>query len=117
MACLRPERGLILQVLASLAFASVRARSESGADQQLRPSRPTHISALGRAAQDMVAVHMLKLYDKYNREGNRPRDGNTVRSFKATEGKGLTLAPIFPPEMLHLLFQFQFGLLSLTGVQ
>ncbi|XP_055517810.1 growth/differentiation factor 10-like [Leucoraja erinacea] len=85
MACLRPERGLILQVLASLAFASVRARSESGADQQLRPSRPTHISALGRAAQDMVAVHMLKLYDKYNREGNRPRDGNTVRSFKATE--------------------------------
>ncbi|NWU59829.1 GDF10 factor, partial [Dromas ardeola] len=39
--------------------------------------------ALGSIAQDMVAVHMLKLYEKYNREGSRPGDGNTVRSFKA----------------------------------
>ncbi|NWV91995.1 GDF10 factor, partial [Machaerirhynchus nigripectus] len=38
---------------------------------------------LGSIAQDMVAVHMLKLYEKYNREGSRPGDGNTVRSFKA----------------------------------
>ncbi|MEE6518663.1 hypothetical protein FKM82_029791 [Ascaphus truei] len=26
---------------------------------------------------------MMKLYEKYNREGGRPRDGNTVRSFRA----------------------------------
>ncbi|MBN3295833.1 GDF10 factor, partial [Amia calva] len=32
----------------------------------------------------MVAIHMFKLYEKYNREVNRPRDGNTVRSFKAS---------------------------------
>lgn len=42
---------------------------------------------LGSIAQDMVAVHMLKLYEKYNREGSRPGDGNTVRSFKARPGK------------------------------
>ncbi|CAM5155920.1 unnamed protein product [Natator depressus] len=39
--------------------------------------------ALGSLAQDAVAVHMLKLYEKYSREGSRPGDGNTVRSFKA----------------------------------
>ncbi|NXU53641.1 GDF10 factor, partial [Turnix velox] len=38
---------------------------------------------LGIIAQDVVAVHMLKLYEKYNREGSRPGNGNTVRSFKA----------------------------------
>ncbi|KAJ8365354.1 hypothetical protein SKAU_G00141850 [Synaphobranchus kaupii] len=37
-----------------------------------------------RSAQDMVSIHMFKLYDKYNRELNRPRDGNTVRSLKAS---------------------------------
>ncbi|KAH1167372.1 growth/differentiation factor 10 [Mauremys mutica] len=39
--------------------------------------------ALGSLAQDAVALHMLKLYEKYSREGSRPGDGNTVRSFKA----------------------------------
>ncbi|XP_041032048.1 growth/differentiation factor 10-like [Carcharodon carcharias] len=89
MACLLTERRFWLQVLASLAFyAGIHTRSGSaGGDARGSPHsvRPSHISALGRAAQDMVVVHMLKLYDKYNREGNRPRDGNTVRSFKARE--------------------------------
>ncbi|XP_067828738.1 growth/differentiation factor 10 [Heptranchias perlo] len=98
MACLWAKHRFWIQVLASLAFAGVNARSESAGDALnaglqgtgskvygLHSARPSHISALGRAAQDMVAVHMLKLYDKYNREGNRPRDGNTVRSFKARE--------------------------------
>uniref|UniRef100_UPI00398E4B33 growth/differentiation factor 10 isoform X2 n=1 Tax=Pristiophorus japonicus TaxID=55135 RepID=UPI00398E4B33 len=90
---------LWFQVLASLAVAAVRARGEGAGDAVTgalpaaggsklhapHPARPSHPSALGRAAQDMVAVHMLKLYDKYNREGNRPRDGNTVRSYKARE--------------------------------
>lgn len=43
--------------------------------------------ALSSIAQDMVAVHMLKLYEKYNREGSRPGHGNTVRSFKGRPGK------------------------------
>nr|XP_046258806.1 growth/differentiation factor 10 [Scatophagus argus] len=34
--------------------------------------------------QDMVSQHMSKLYEKYNRE-NRLREGNTVRSFRATK--------------------------------
>uniref|UniRef100_A0A8C3GQZ4 Bone morphogenetic protein 3 n=1 Tax=Cairina moschata TaxID=8855 RepID=A0A8C3GQZ4_CAIMO len=46
-------------------------------------SPPPPPPALGGLAQDMVAVHMLKLYEKYNRHRSRPGDGNTVRSFKA----------------------------------
>ncbi|KAG9341092.1 hypothetical protein JZ751_019846 [Albula glossodonta] len=41
-------------------------------------NKPSDSSAL-----DMVSIHMFKLYDKYNKELNRPKDGNTVRSFKA----------------------------------
>lgn len=44
-------------------------------------------TALGPGAQDMVAVHMLRLYEKYNRRGARPGGGNTVRSFRARLGK------------------------------
>lgn len=35
--------------------------------------------------QGMVFQHMLKLHEKYNRE-NRLREGNTVRSFQASQG-------------------------------
>ncbi|KAI4812669.1 hypothetical protein KUCAC02_024038 [Chaenocephalus aceratus] len=34
--------------------------------------------------QDMVSHHMSKLYEKYNRE-NRLKEGNTVRSFRASQ--------------------------------
>ncbi|XP_070772246.1 growth/differentiation factor 10 [Enoplosus armatus] len=34
--------------------------------------------------QDMVSQHMSRLYEKYNRE-NRLREGNTVRSFRASQ--------------------------------
>lgn len=44
-------------------------------------------AALGPGAQDMVAVHMLRLYEKYNRRGAPPGGGNTVRSFRARLGK------------------------------
>ncbi|XP_021038185.1 growth/differentiation factor 10 [Mus caroli] len=40
-------------------------------------------AALGSGAQDMVAIHMLRLYEKYNRRGAPPGGGNTVRSFRA----------------------------------
>ncbi|XP_043912685.1 growth/differentiation factor 10-like [Protopterus annectens] len=36
--------------------------------------------------QDVVSAHMFKLYDTYNREGKRIRDGNTIRSFRAHLG-------------------------------
>lgn len=35
--------------------------------------------------QDMVSQHMLKLYERYNRE-HRLKEGNTVRSFRAEQG-------------------------------
>lgn len=35
--------------------------------------------------QDMVSQHMLKLYERYNRE-HRLKEGNTVRSFRANQG-------------------------------
>ncbi|XP_061088336.1 growth/differentiation factor 10-like [Conger conger] len=41
-------------------------------------------STTDRSVRDMVSIHMFKLYDKYNKELNRPRDGNTVRSLKAS---------------------------------
>ncbi|XP_004680731.1 PREDICTED: bone morphogenetic protein 3B [Condylura cristata] len=41
------------------------------------------VAALGHGAQDMVAVHMLRLYEKYSQRGARPGGGNTVRSFRA----------------------------------
>ncbi|KAI4529231.1 hypothetical protein MG293_020479 [Ovis ammon polii] len=40
-------------------------------------------AAQSPGAQDMVAVHMLRLYEKYSRRGARPGGGNTVRSFRA----------------------------------
>lgn len=44
-------------------------------------------AALGPGAQDMVAVHMLRLYEKYRQRGVRPGGGNTVRSFRPRLGK------------------------------
>ncbi|XP_011747990.2 growth/differentiation factor 10 [Macaca nemestrina] len=40
-------------------------------------------ATLGPGAQDMVAVHMHRLYEKYSRRGARLGGGNTVRSFRA----------------------------------
>ncbi|KAM9324855.1 growth/differentiation factor 10 [Gastrophryne carolinensis] len=34
-------------------------------------------------ATDPLSLHMMRLYEKYSREGNKPQDGNTVRSYRA----------------------------------
>lgn len=44
-------------------------------------------AARGPGAQDMVAVHMLRLYEKYRQRGAPPGGGNTVRSFRPRLGK------------------------------
>uniref|UniRef100_H0V2Z0 Bone morphogenetic protein 3 n=2 Tax=Cavia porcellus TaxID=10141 RepID=H0V2Z0_CAVPO len=51
----------------------------------LQESTPGDAAAavLGPGARDMVAVHMLQLYEKYSRRGVQPGGGNTVRSFRA----------------------------------
>lgn len=56
-------------------------------DKDTQQSPGDAATALGPGAQDMVAVHMLRLYEKYNRRGARPGGGNTVRSFRARLGK------------------------------
>uniref|UniRef100_A0A4W5MT05 Growth/differentiation factor 10 n=1 Tax=Hucho hucho TaxID=62062 RepID=A0A4W5MT05_9TELE len=40
-----------------------------------------------RANQDVVSQHMHRLYEKYNRDLKRLREGNTVRSFRASQGE------------------------------
>lgn len=44
-------------------------------------------TSLGPGDQDMVAGHMLRLYEKYSRKGTRPGGANTVRSFRGRLGK------------------------------
>ncbi|KAM3860022.1 growth/differentiation factor 10 [Diretmus argenteus] len=38
------------------------------------------------AKRDMVSINMFKVYEKYSKEPQRRKDGNTVRSFKAVPG-------------------------------
>ncbi|ELW66655.1 Bone morphogenetic protein 3B [Tupaia chinensis] len=64
----------------SAPLAAVRGLRE---DQDSHGSAGDAVAALGPSAQDMVAVHMLRLYEKYSRQGARPGGGNTVRSFRA----------------------------------
>ncbi|CAL8302769.1 unnamed protein product [Lota lota] len=56
------------------------SRTASGAQED---TEPLSISASYR---DMVSINMFKLYDKYSKEPQREKDGNTVRSFKAVTG-------------------------------
>jgi hypothetical protein len=39
------------------------------------------------ADHDVVSQHMHRLYEKYNRELNQLVEGNTVRSFRASQGE------------------------------
>ncbi|XP_053440565.1 growth/differentiation factor 10 [Nycticebus coucang] len=64
---------------------SAQSAAADGLLGDKHPQRPLGDAAatLGPGAQDMVAVHMLRLYEKYSRRGARPGGGNTVRSFRA----------------------------------
>ncbi|XP_041671911.1 growth/differentiation factor 10b [Cheilinus undulatus] len=53
------------------------------------------------AHRDMVSTNMFKVYEKYTKEPQSQRDGNTVRSFKAV------------PKVLHGKDVFQFNLSSI----
>ncbi|XP_028460010.1 growth/differentiation factor 10 [Perca flavescens] len=56
----------------------------SGSAQDSSFLQPSSEPFLDDLEQDMVSQHMSKLYEKYNRE-NRLREGNTVRSFRASQ--------------------------------
>uniref|UniRef100_A0A3Q1IY10 TGF-beta family profile domain-containing protein n=2 Tax=Anabas testudineus TaxID=64144 RepID=A0A3Q1IY10_ANATE len=53
------------------------------------------------ANRDMVSFNMFKVYEKYSKEPQNQRDGNTVRSFKAV------------PRVVHDKEVFQFNLSSI----
>lgn len=60
--------------------------SESGASEAAgRSARDSTTDAL--VPTDALSQHMYKLYEKYDTEPNRLKEGNTVRSFKAKPGK------------------------------
>uniref|UniRef100_A0A3B4FQE6 Growth/differentiation factor 10 n=1 Tax=Pundamilia nyererei TaxID=303518 RepID=A0A3B4FQE6_9CICH len=63
-----------------LGAASFRTVTEDG--NFLQPSSNQFSDDLGEA---VVSQHMYRLYEKYNKE-NRLKEGNTVRSFRASQG-------------------------------
>ncbi|XP_078399896.1 bone morphogenetic protein 3 [Cetorhinus maximus] len=50
------------------------------------PRKGSPISTESDLMQDTLSEHMLMLYDKYNKAGYQFKDGNTVRSYKASLG-------------------------------
>ncbi|MFT7805862.1 bone morphogenetic protein 3B-like [Arapaima gigas] len=71
---------IVLHLLLCLTSASEQKHGRKSQENQVLPAdKLPDISS-----QDMVSMHMFKLYEKYNRELNRPKDGNTVRSFKGS---------------------------------
>lgn len=52
-----------------------------GAD--VSPAGEQRVFTRGSANRDMVSINMFKVYEKYSKEPQSQRDGNTVRSFKA----------------------------------
>ncbi|KAM5241369.1 growth/differentiation factor 10 [Hipposideros larvatus] len=78
---------LLLRVAGSSHTAPARSAPPAATDSLAGDKDPQLFlgdaaAALGHGAQDMVAVHMLRLYEKYSRRGARPGGGNTVRSFR-----------------------------------
>ncbi|XP_058155098.1 growth/differentiation factor 10 [Dasypus novemcinctus] len=79
---LLPLLPLLLLLLRDAGGSPAAADGRAGhQDAQRAPGDAA--AALGSGARDMVAVHMLRLYEKYSRRGARPGAGNTVRSFRA----------------------------------
>lgn len=65
------------------------------------PAVEERVSARESANRDMVSINMFKVYEKYSKEPQSQREGNTVRSFKAV------------PRVLHGKDVFQFNLSSI----
>ncbi|XP_038592295.1 growth/differentiation factor 10-like [Micropterus salmoides] len=70
-----------------------------GADVQ--PAVEQRVFAHESANRDMVSINMFKVYEKYSKEPQSQREGNTVRSFKAV------------PRVLHGKDVLQFNLASM----
>ncbi|XP_068597493.1 growth/differentiation factor 10 [Brachionichthys hirsutus] len=76
----------LLMLNCFLVAASLRTMKRSAAaakDSRFLRSSPESLP--DDRDRDVVSQHMFRLYEKYSRE-NRPREGNTVRSFRANQG-------------------------------
>ncbi|KAM9848235.1 growth/differentiation factor 10 [Aulostomus maculatus] len=71
----------LLGVAASVRIMKAGSRSAQDGSLPQSPSDPSPDDL----DQDILSEHMSKLYEKYNRE-TRLREGNTVRSFRASQG-------------------------------
>ncbi|KAM9837390.1 growth/differentiation factor 10 [Aulostomus maculatus] len=88
----------VLQV--AVLMESVRGEAASGGgDGAARPGGDTPEQQ--RAHRDSVSANMFRVYEKYSKEPRSPRDGNTVRSFRAARS------------VLHGRDVFQFNLSSI----
>lgn len=76
----------LLMLKCFLGAASVRTmKGGTGSAQDTSFLQSSSETLTDDQDQDMVSQHMSKLYEKYNRE-NRLKEGNTVRSFRASQG-------------------------------
>lgn len=50
---------------------------------EVSPAAEQRVFAQESANRDMVTINMFKVYEKYSKEPQSQKEGNTVRSFKA----------------------------------
>ncbi|XP_023676029.1 growth/differentiation factor 10-like isoform X1 [Paramormyrops kingsleyae] len=79
---------LQLSVCLSYHFGIVATEEPPRGTQDSGSAAGHDVPAPDSFTRDTLTSRMFKLYDKYSRELNRPRDGNTVRSFRATPDGG-----------------------------
>ncbi|KAJ3608134.1 hypothetical protein NHX12_025184 [Muraenolepis orangiensis] len=72
---------LILEAVVASGELGKSARTSGSGTQE-----DTEHLTVSASYRDMVSINMFKLYDKYSKEPQREKDGNTVRSFKAVTG-------------------------------
>lgn len=66
---------------AKVVFEDLGGAARHGADGPEAPGQRGF--AHESANRDMVSINMFKVYERYSKEPQSQRDGNTVRSFKA----------------------------------
>ncbi|CAG5910086.1 unnamed protein product [Menidia menidia] len=95
-----PFRSVVLLVILEHSGALLAAEGDDGAAHGGAERR---VFAHERAKRDAVAANMLKVYEKYSKEPQSQKEGNTVRSFKAF------------PRVSHDKEVFQFNLSSIQN--
>lgn len=90
-----------LHLLLIVEWSWAKLVSEELGAADVSPAAEERVFTHESANRDMVSINMFKVYEKYSKEPQSQRDGNTVRSFKAV------------PRVLHGKEVFQFNLSSI----